>query len=926
MQGPRNQVFWRFHSISNSRSLFRTVYTPRSSPVSRQTGGKLLVDKQDFKVLVPILVTIILLQTITPSLAAESTYIPGVQPGQWATYGQISASWYPPNNSTYPDPPLIGDLQSVDRTTLAVINVQGAYVIFNRYRSYGNDTSPVSDSLWGDVQTGEGNLTRWLVAGNLTTGDETYLGSGENFSSTISRTYLGVARSVNPLNITQTYQYPVGNTTGTARSKLNAFYDQTSGMLLELHFVFDLTFQGADIAYGSANTVIVDSDIFGATPTPDFYLYLSPVPIVTAPGAKGTTHVFPISQNGFTGTVNLSADFLGSSQVVTTVTPSSILVASSGSGNATLTISVASSVPSGYYSVNVTGTSGSISHSVLVPVQIIGSTVGPGFSIYAYPAYLTIPQSSKVSSLLAISSVNFTGSVTLFAESSLAGISATPQPGSVTLNPGGTEYSTLSISATSSTNLGLYTLNITGFASTGHSSTTITVQVTNTSNGSYEPGVHPGDIVNYNVTTYWLTNLSAISKPAYLDNYGNKTAAQLAVLSVVGTTVTANLTWTFTNNTGSRVDSLSGDVNSGVGTLDLWIIAGGLHAGDPLFNSLAAPRINTTIIKAYAGSFHNVNLLNITRTVLVTSQGITVPVNAQVSWYWDATTGLLLEQYQSFDATYGPFSAKGSIDILATRTNIVTTGSDFAISADPSSTSLQTGESASSTLKLTSVNNFSGTVGLSLNNAFCAAIGCPHPSLAPASVNLASNGTATSSLTFTATTPGTYDITVNATSMGITRTVTVEFKVNALPPPDFSLTGTVSLSIKVGKTDSITLNISPGTGFTSQVSLTVTAPNGITVQLSQSSLTGQGIIHMTVTASNDLSPGTYTVTITAKGGSQTHTKAITVTVTSIPSGSQSSGLILGLDPMLVYSLIGAIAAITIAVAILTFRLRKSRTP
>jgi len=162
--------------------------------------------------------------------------------------------------------------------------------------------------------------------------------------------------------------------------------------------------------------------------------------------------------------------------------------------------------------------------------------------------------------------------------------------------------------------------------------------------------------------------------------------------------------------------------------------------------------------------------------------------------------------------------------------------------------------------------------------------------------------------------------------MGITRTVTVEFKVNALPPPDFSLTGTVSLSIKVGKTDSITLNISPGTGFTSQVSLTVTAPNGITVQLSQSSLTGQGIIHMTVTASNDLSPGTYTVTITAKGGSQTHTKAITVTVTSIPSGSQSSGLILGLDPMLVYSLIGAIAAITIAAAILTFRLRKSRTP
>ncbi|TMI23813.1 hypothetical protein E6H36_09650 [Candidatus Bathyarchaeota archaeon] len=143
------------------------------------------MDKQDFKVLVPILVTIILLQTITPSLAAESTYIPGVQPGQWATYGQISASWYPPNNSTYPDPPLIGDLQSVDRTTLAVINVQGAYVTFNRYRSYGNDTSPVSDSLWGDVQTGEGNLTRWLVAGNLTTGDETYLGSGENFSSTI---------------------------------------------------------------------------------------------------------------------------------------------------------------------------------------------------------------------------------------------------------------------------------------------------------------------------------------------------------------------------------------------------------------------------------------------------------------------------------------------------------------------------------------------------------------------------------------------------------------------------------------------------------------------------------------------------------------------------------------------------------------------
>ncbi len=765
---------------------------------------------QGFKFLVSVVVAIILLQTAVSAFGAGSTYSPGVAAGQWTKYGQISANWYSSNSTIYPVPPQISDFQSVNSTTLTVQRVQGSYINASRVRSYANGTTLI-DTILGDVQTGEGNIASWIVAGNLTAGNETYPGSGQTFSSTVSRMYLGVSRRVNVLSINQSYPF----TGGTAERKINEFWDQISGVLLELHFAFGVVNGTRPLAYGSADAVVVASNIFSEGPQPDFFLYVSPVPIVVAPGANASALVFGVSINNFSDTIVLSASFLGSSLISASVNPSSIQVSPTGSNNSTLMVMVGASVLAGIYNVNLTGTtSGNLHHSISVPVEIVGP-------------------------------------------------------------------------------------------------------------GTYLPGVKAGDMVNYKVNTYWFTNLAAVPKPGLFNNYGNITAVRLTVLGVIGMTVTANLTWTFTNSTGSRIEILSGDVNSGLGTLDLWVIAGGLKTGDAIFNSPAASHINSTLTKMYAGSLHNVNLLNITLTIPVTSQGITVPTNIQLVWFWDQTTGVLLERYESINVTFGSIIAQGNIDILATQTNITPPTPGFKLSADPSQASFLSGSSLSSTVKATSLNGFSGSVTFSVNNVFCAAISCPHASLTPATLSLPSGGTATSTLTFTATTSGTYNIVVNATGAGVMQSVNIEFTVNPPPPPDFSLTATSSLSIQAGKSDIATLNISPGTGFTSQVSLTVTAPDGVTVTLARNSITGSGTVGLTVTIANNLPPGIYAVTVKATGGSQTHTKTITVMVTAPPSPpSAASNLILGLDPTLFYSIVAAIAVVAITAGVLAFRARK----
>src|SRR6267143_2088430 len=115
---------------------------------------------------------------------------------------------------------------------------------------------------------------------------------------------------------------------------------------------------------------------------PDFKIALSSSSLTVAPGSSGTVMVTLTSVTGFSGTLSLTST-LSSPGPQLTFSPTSVSLSSSGSVSSTLTVSAVSlgaystPVPQGTYSVNVTGTSGSLVHSAPLALTI-GSSSGAG--------------------------------------------------------------------------------------------------------------------------------------------------------------------------------------------------------------------------------------------------------------------------------------------------------------------------------------------------------------------------------------------------------------------------------------------------------------------------------------------------------------------------------------------------------------------
>jgi len=115
---------------------------------------------------------------------------------------------------------------------------------------------------------------------------------------------------------------------------------------------------------------------------PDFKIALSSSSLTVAPGSSGTVMVTLTSLDGFSGTVSLTST-LSSPGPQVTFSPTSVMLSSSGSMSSTLSVSAASSgvystpVSQGNYSVNVTGTSGSLVHSATLSLNV-GSSSGAG--------------------------------------------------------------------------------------------------------------------------------------------------------------------------------------------------------------------------------------------------------------------------------------------------------------------------------------------------------------------------------------------------------------------------------------------------------------------------------------------------------------------------------------------------------------------
>jgi len=197
-------------------------------------------------------------------------------------------------------------------------------------------------------------------------------------------------------------------------------------------------------------------------------------------------------------------------------------------------------------------------------------------------------------------------------------------------------------------------------------------------------------------------------------------------------------------------------------------------------------------------------------------------------------------------------------------------GPDFGISANPTSVSFGTGQSASSTISLSSTGGFASTVNLT-------SVSVP-TGITTSCVPSTLTGNGTSTCTLTANKTGMYAVTITGTSGTLVHSATIDVLVLE---PDFSLTASPnSVSFVVNNSATSTIALHSIGGFSGNVSLNATSsPAGLSTSCSPTILVGSQSSICTV---NSTTISSYTVTITGTSGNLSHNASFDVTVTPAP--------------------------------------------
>ncbi|MGC2636112.1 MAG: S53 family peptidase [Acidobacteriaceae bacterium] len=196
--------------------------------------------------------------------------------------------------------------------------------------------------------------------------------------------------------------------------------------------------------WGSPNGPALINSLTPAATAPYFAISASPSTLSFPQGSSTATSTIQLSSgNGFSGTVNLSANILGSpSGLTASLSPTSI----SGSDTSTLTVSLSGSGPGGTFIVAVTGES-----SGGVDTQPAYLTLPlPTFGLSASPGAVYLNQSSSATSTLTVTPQNgFDGKV------SFSSVQGLPSGVTASIRPRETDStSTLTLTARSTTPTG----------------------------------------------------------------------------------------------------------------------------------------------------------------------------------------------------------------------------------------------------------------------------------------------------------------------------------------------------------------------------------------------------------------------------------------------------------------------------------------
>lgn len=209
--------------------------------------------------------------------------------------------------------------------------------------------------------------------------------------------------------------------------------------------------------------------------TADFSIASNPGRFAVPQGSSPSSTITVNSLDGFQGTIHLSAtvDAVVANNVSLSLSAMNVSILPGGYSSVILRVQVSLSTPTGYWTISVTGTSGSLAHTLLITLRV--TPAPPDFSITANsPAALPVG-SSEMSTISVTELSGFAGNVSLFNSSLPPGLTCSPiSSGMVSLPP---SPASASLSCNSST-AGIYPVTIAGFSGPLNHTTTATFTFT----------------------------------------------------------------------------------------------------------------------------------------------------------------------------------------------------------------------------------------------------------------------------------------------------------------------------------------------------------------------------------------------------------------------------------------------------------------
>lgn len=483
---------------------------------------------------------------------------------------------------------------------------------------------------------------------------------------------------------------------------------------------------------------------------PDFSISASPSSQVVQPGTNATSSITVTSLNGFSGTVNLatSPNLACPNCPGWRLSLTSVFVTSGGTALSTLTFTTLANGPTGTFNVNVTGTSGSLTHTTVASFTVRAAALNGTVCIAAFspstcPSKPVIFQGT-VGSLLEIA-VNVQNS------SALNGFDIRVLTDPTILRPlndslGGTVLQNVLVAANSV------------------NATSGLVHVAAVQQGGLTVAPTTGRLffIEYNITR--ATTGTFILFPTGCSGTSND--------SVCVTVTNPNLP-------GGIVPENILDANFTAPSPDFGISANPSSLAIPA-GTTASSTVTITSINGFSGT---VALTTCCQPLIIcppacsswsiSPASVTLSPGGSAKAILSITVGILGGSGSNITVTGTSGALSHSTHVVFT---VVSPPPTFSLTANPLSITIRAGESGTSTLTISSLNGFNGTVSLSASIQPVLPKKNPVISLAPTSIVLASGGTATALLSISTnggTATGTYTVTVTATSGSITMTTTI---------------------------------------------------------------------------------------------------------------------------------------------------------